>query len=84
MSNILLTPFDKERQGYQLTQWADDWVVTCRTRAEAKYALARAAKILKQLGVELNQAKTRIVHVAHGFEFWDSKSNEGKAASPES
>jgi RNA-directed DNA polymerase len=42
MNNILLTPFDKEmrRQGYQLTRWADDWVVTCRTRAEAKYALA--------------------------------------------
>ena len=27
LSNILLTPFDKEmrRQGYQLTRWADDW-----------------------------------------------------------
>ena len=33
LSNILLTPFDKEmrRQGYQLTRWADDWIVTCRT-----------------------------------------------------
>jgi RNA-directed DNA polymerase len=80
LSNILLTPFDKEmrRQGYQLTRWADDWVVTCRTRAEAKYALARAAKILKQLGVELNQAKTRIVHVAHGFEFLGFKIQRGK------
>ena len=30
LSNILLTPFDKEmrRKGYQLTRWADDWVVT--------------------------------------------------------
>jgi len=37
LSNILLTPFDKEmrRHGYKLTRWADDWVVTCRTRAEA-------------------------------------------------
>jgi hypothetical protein len=46
------------RQGYQLTRWADDWVVTCRTRAEAEHALARAVKILEQLGVTLNQAKT--------------------------
>ena len=57
LSNILLTPFDKEmrRQGYQLTRWADDWVVTCRTRAEAENVLARAAKILDNLGVTLNR-----------------------------
>jgi RNA-directed DNA polymerase len=80
LSNILLTPFDKEmrRHGYQLTRWADDWVVTCRTRAEAKHALARAVKILGQLGVTINQAKTRIVHIAHGFEFLGFKIQRGK------
>jgi RNA-directed DNA polymerase len=80
LSNILLTPFDKEmrRRGYQLTRWADDWVVTCRTRAEAEYALARAAKILEQLGVTLNRDKTRIVHVAHGFEFLGFKIKRGR------
>ena len=80
LSNILLTPFDKEmrRQGYQLTRWADDWVVTCRTRAEAEHVLARAAKILEQLGVTLNREKTRIVHVAHGFEFLGFKIKRGK------
>jgi retron-type reverse transcriptase len=33
LSDILLTPFDKEmrQKGYRLTRWADDWVVTCRT-----------------------------------------------------
>jgi group II intron reverse transcriptase/maturase len=81
LSNILLTPFDKEmrRQGYQLTRWADDWVVTCRTRAEAECALARAEKILGHLGVTLNPAKTRIVNVAHGFEFLGFKIQRGKA-----
>src|SRR6201998_695909 len=80
LSNILLTPFDKEmrRQGYQLTRWADDWVVTCRTRAEAKGALARAAKILARLGVTLNREKTRIVHIAHGLEFLGFKIQRGK------
>ncbi len=32
----------RRRQGYQLTRWADDWGVTCRTRTEAEHALARA------------------------------------------
>jgi RNA-directed DNA polymerase len=80
LSNILLTPFDKEmrRQGYRLTRWADDWVVTCRTRAEAEHALARAANILDQLGVTLNRDKTRIVHIARGFEFLGFKIQRGK------
>jgi RNA-directed DNA polymerase len=80
LSNILLTPFDKEmrRQGYKLTRWADDWVVTCRTRAEAEHALVRAVKILEPLGVALNQAKTRIVHITRGFEFLGFKIQRGK------
>src|SRR6516164_7487496 len=80
LSNILLTPFDKEmrRQGYKLTRWADDWVVTCRTRAEAEHALVRAVKILEQLGVALNLAKTRIVHITRGFEFLGFKIQRGK------
>ena len=80
LSNILLTPFDKEmrRHGYQLTRWADDWVVTCRTRAEAQNVLVRAEKILEELGVMLNREKTRIVHIAHGFEFLGYKIQRGK------
>jgi RNA-directed DNA polymerase len=81
LSNILLTPFDKEmrQKGYRLTRWADDWVVTCRTRAEAEHALARAERILETLGVTLNREKTRIVHIAHGFEFLGFKIQRGKA-----
>jgi RNA-directed DNA polymerase len=53
LSNILLTPFDREmrRRGYQLTRYADDWVVTCRSRREAEAALRCAEKILATLGV---------------------------------
>jgi RNA-directed DNA polymerase len=80
LSNILLTPFDKEmrQRGYWLTRWADDWVVTCRTRAEAEHALARAEKILETLGVTLNREKTRIAHIAQGFEFLGFKIQRGK------
>ena len=80
LSNILLTPFDKEmrQKGYRLTRWADDWVVTCRTRAEAENALAQATKILDKLGVTLNREKTRIVHISKGFEFLGFKIQQGR------
>jgi group II intron reverse transcriptase/maturase len=79
LSNILLTPFDRERRrrGYRLTRYADDWVVTCHTPAEAQRALAEATVLLKTLGVTLNADKTRIVHVQVGFEFLGYKIKRG-------
>jgi group II intron reverse transcriptase/maturase len=80
LSNILLTPFDREmrRRGFRLTRYADDWVVTCHTRAEALRVLAEATKILTALGVTLNVEKTRIVHVMTGFEFLGYKIKRGR------
>ena len=46
LSNILLTPFDREmrERGYRLTRYADDWVVTCRdSEAGESRSLAAAA-----------------------------------------
>src|SRR5438034_14981 len=80
LSNILLTPFDRElrRAGYPLTRYAADWVVTCKSAAEARAAIDAAGRILKQLGVELHPQKTRIVHVQYGFEFLGYKIKRGK------
>jgi group II intron reverse transcriptase/maturase len=80
LSNILLTPFDREMRlrGYQLTRYADDWVITCKSAAEARAAVEAAGRILKQLGVELHPQKTRIVHVRYGFEFLGYKIKRGK------
>jgi len=80
LSNILLTPFDREMRlrGYQLTRYADDWVITCKSAAEARAAVDTALRILKQLGVELHPQKTRIVHVQEGFEFLGYKIKRGK------
>jgi group II intron reverse transcriptase/maturase len=71
LSNVLLTPFDREmrRKGYQVTRYADDWVVTCKSAAEARAAIVAARQILEQLGVDLHPQKTRVVHVRQGFEF---------------
>lgn len=80
LSNILLTPFDREmrRKGYQLTRYADDWVLTCSSAAEARAAFAAASRILNALGVRINPRKTRIVHVRHGFEFLGFKIKRGR------
>jgi group II intron reverse transcriptase/maturase len=80
LSNILLTPFDWEmrKRGYQLTRYADDWVITCKSAAEARAAVSAARKILSTLGVQLHPQKTRIVHVEHGFEFLGYKIKQGK------
>jgi group II intron reverse transcriptase/maturase len=79
LSNILLTPFDREmrERGYCMTRYADDWVITCRTKRAAERALSEAVKILRTLEVTLNKEKTRIVHVRHGFEFLGYKIKRG-------
>jgi len=80
LSNIYLTPFDNEmiKRGYRLTRFADDWVMLCRTQAEAQKALKEAKEILKELGLTLNPEKTKIVHITWGFEFLGYKLKRGR------
>jgi RNA-directed DNA polymerase len=80
LSNVLLTPFDREmrRKGYQVTRYADDWVITCKSAAEARAAIVAAQRILEQLSVVLHPQKTRIVHVRQGFEFLGYKIKRGQ------
>ena len=62
----------------QAARYADDWLITCRSRGEARAALEEARRILAKLGVTLNTGKIRIVHVRHGFEFLGYKIKQGK------
>jgi RNA-directed DNA polymerase len=79
-STIYVTPFDRSmtHAGFQLTRWADDFVIGCQSRREAEHALALAKRFLQDaLGVALHPHKTRIVHVRHGFEFLGYKVKRG-------
>src|SRR6266498_4956458 len=68
-----------ERAGFQLTRYADDWLIVCRTRAEAERALASACAVLEgELGLRVHPEKTRIVHVSQGFEFLGYKIGLGR------
>lgn len=80
LSNVYLHVFDQKmaEAGYALTRYADDWVVVCHSRREAERALASARAVLEgELGLRVHPDKTRIVHVAQGFEFLGYKIKRG-------
>lgn len=71
LANIYLHPLDTalKAHGYGFVRYADDFVVFARTRAEAETALALIRQVLGDLGLELNEEKTRIAAISDGFEF---------------
>jgi len=78
LGEIALEARVTHRNGYRprqctgvLVRYADDLLVMCQTRQEAERALAALTEILAELGLELKQAKTRIVHLTEGGEGLD-------------
>jgi group II intron reverse transcriptase/maturase len=77
LSNIYLHAFDRIWQQRcagvgVLVRYADDFVVLCRTEAQAREALRRVGLILQHLGLEAHPEKTRLVALEGGtgsFEF---------------
>jgi RNA-directed DNA polymerase len=72
LANVYLHAFDVEMTaaGYGLVRYADDFVVFAKSEREAQAALELARKILAgPLRLVLHPEKTRVVSVAHGFEF---------------
>ncbi len=81
LSNVYLHVFDEKmaEAGFALTRFADDWVITCKTRREAERALTSARAVLEgELGLRVHPDKTRIVYVAQGFEFLGYKIKQGE------
>ena len=73
LANIYLNPLDHEmaRAGYAMTRYADDFVIQCRSQAEAQAALAAVKAWMAKAGLALHPEKTRIVDATQrgGFEF---------------
>jgi len=72
LSNIYLHPYDEKMtaEGYQVVRYADDVVILCRDKQEAERALERTRRILQaELGLRLNEEKTRVIHKSQPFEF---------------
>jgi len=72
LSNLYLDPLDHRmaREGFQMVRYADDFVILCRTTAEAHRALDLVQAWLTENGLMLHPTKTRVVDVqTEGFDF---------------
>ena len=72
LSNLYLNELDHlmAQAGYEMTRYADDLVIQCKTREEAEKALAEVQQWATQRGLTLHPTKTKIVHVDdEGFDF---------------
>ena len=82
LANVALTFLDemvKGRYSYSpphgrystipMARYADDFVFVAKTEKEAKEAKSYIGRVLKVVGVELSDEKTRITEITDGFDF---------------
>lgn len=71
LANIVLNHLDwqLEQRGWRFVRYADDFVLLCRTPAEAEEALTQVQHILQELGLKLSAEKTRITTYGKGYSF---------------
>jgi RNA-directed DNA polymerase len=63
LANTYLNPLDHQmaEMGFQMVRYADDFVILCRTPAEAEAALAKVRQWVESQGLSLHPEKTHIV-----------------------
>ena len=71
LANIVLNQLDwrLEKAGYRFVRYADDFVVVCASRQEAKAAWEFVEEIMTDLGLSLSPEKTKIASYGKGYEF---------------
>ena len=73
LANLYLNPLDHQMAaaGWAMVRYADDFVILCRTEAEAQRALAAVSAWVSQAGLTLHSEKTRVVDASApgGFDF---------------
>lgn len=73
LSNIYLDPLDHQMamRGIEMVRYADDFVILCRSQAEAEEALELVRRWTHEAGLQLHPVKTRIVDATQrgGFDF---------------
>ncbi len=72
LANVYLDPLDHQmaRRGIEMVRYADDFVLLCRSKAQAEQALQAVQRWTTQAGLTLHPEKTRIVHAfTEGFDF---------------
>jgi RNA-directed DNA polymerase len=71
LANIVLNHLDwqLDKLGYRFVRYADDFVVLCKSKAQAEEARIQVTHILNQLGLTLSAQKTRITTYGKGYSF---------------
>lgn len=72
LSNVYLDPLDHlvAAAGFEMVRYADDFVILCRTAADAQRALELVQAWVAENGLSLHPTKTRIVEArTGGFDF---------------
>ena len=72
LANLYLNPLDHlmSESGYEMVRYADDFIILCRTRAEAETALQQVQAWVTENGLTLHPTKTRIANAnEEGFSF---------------
>jgi RNA-directed DNA polymerase len=74
LANLYLDPFDHHMAGlgFEMIRYADDFVILCRSEADARRALDLAGQWMSENGLRLHPEKTRIVDarvLKGGFDF---------------
>jgi RNA-directed DNA polymerase len=83
LANLYLHPLDllMEQSGRRMVRYADDFVILCRTEAEAVAALRQVAAWVAANGLTLHPDKTRVGDCrqpGHGFEFLGYRFEAGR------
>jgi RNA-directed DNA polymerase len=72
LSNIYLDPLDHlmAQSGFEMVRYADDFVILCRTPADAQSALALVQSWVSEHGLVLHPTKTKVLDAHNdGFDF---------------
>lgn len=82
LSNIYLDPLDHlmAAEGFEMVRYADDFVILCRSEAEAHRALNRVQEWTAEVGLKLHPDKTHVVDARQqgGFDFLGYHFERGK------
>ena len=81
LSNVYLDPLDHllGNSGFEMVRYADDFVILCRTRAEAERALEVVRAWVEANGLTLHPDKTRLVDAnTEAFDFLGYRYDQGR------
>lgn len=71
---------DKKHIGRHLVRYADDFIITSRTKEDLLVVIPQIEKFLSKRGLKVSKEKSKIAHIEEGFEFlsWEIRNRPFK------